>query len=383
MNMKTQQETQIYLSPPHMSIDARNLLIDAFDSNWIAPVGPDLTSFENEFAEYVGSKYAVAVSSGTAAVHLALRVLGIDQTDHVPVSSLTFVAPVNAIRYQGAQPVMIDSDWKTWNMCPKLLDTAIKELSACGNTPKAIVVVDALGQCADFRPIREICSEYGIVIVEDAAEALGATYYGDNAGRLGDIGCFSFNGNKMITTSSGGMLVTDRKEWADEVRHLATQARDDAPHYEHSEVGYNYRMSNLLAAVGRGQLRVLEQRVSRRREIFRWYRDQLSGLPGIEMIPEFPTGESSCWLTCVIIDPEEFGCSREEVRVELAQEKIESRPCWKPMHMQPLFETAARYGGDVSSAIFERGLCLPSGSSMSSLDLQRVLETISRIQKSF
>ncbi|MCD0459871.1 DegT/DnrJ/EryC1/StrS family aminotransferase [Roseiconus lacunae] len=367
---------RIYLSPPHMAAEARANLLRAFDSNWVAPVGPDLDAFEREFAEYVGSQYAVAVSSGTAALHLALRLAGVGPGDFVPVSTLTFVAPANAIRYTGATPIFVDSEWESWNMDPAKLRQTLEFLRQTHRTAKAVVAVDAFGQCADYAPIRQVCEEYDVTLIEDAAESLGATYRDRNAGSLGDIGCFSFNGNKMITTSGGGMLVTDQQNWAEKARFWSTQARDPAPHYEHSETGHNYRLSNLLAAVGRGQLKALKSRVERRREIYAWYREHLGGLPGLQFIPEAAFGQSSCWLTCVLIDPELFGVTNEQVRLALEDQNIESRPCWKPMHWQPLFADCEATGGKVSEKIFERGLCLPSGSQMTPHDLQRVAQVI-------
>ncbi|WP_436715429.1 aminotransferase class I/II-fold pyridoxal phosphate-dependent enzyme [Roseiconus lacunae] len=367
---------RIYLSPPHMAAEARANLLRAFDSNWVAPVGPDLDAFEREFAESVGSQYAVAVSSGTAALHLALRLAGVGPGDFVPVSTLTFVAPANAIRYTGATPIFVDSEWESWNMDPAKLRQTLEFLRQTHRTAKAVVAVDAFGQCADYAPIRQVCEEYDVTLIEDAAESLGATYGDRNAGSLGDIGCFSFNGNKMITTSGGGMLVTDQQNWAEKARFWSTQARDPAPHYEHSETGHNYRLSNLLAAVGRGQLKALKSRVKRRREIYAWYREHLGGLPGLQFIPEAAFGQSSCWLTCVLIDPELFGVTNEQVRLALEDQNIESRPCWKPMHWQPLFADCEATGGKVSEKIFERGLCLPSGSQMTPHDLQRVAQVI-------
>ncbi|MDM4014570.1 DegT/DnrJ/EryC1/StrS family aminotransferase [Roseiconus lacunae] len=367
---------RIYLSPPHMAAEARANLLRAFDSNWVAPVGPDLDAFEREFAESVGSQYAVAVSSGTAALHLALRLAGVGPGDFVPVSTLTFVAPANAIRYTGATPIFVDSEWESWNMDPAKLRQTLEFLRQTHRTAKAVVAVDAFGQCADYAPIRQVCEEYDVTLIEDAAESLGATYGDRNAGSLGDIGCFSFNGNKMITTSGGGMLVTDQQNWAEKARFWSTQARDPAPHYEHSETGHNYRLSNLLAAVGRGQLKALKSRVERRREIYAWYREHLGGLPGLQFIPEAAFGQSSCWLTCVLIDPELFGVTNEQVRLALEDQNIESRPCWKPMHWQPLFADCEATGGKVSEKIFERGLCLPSGSQMTPHDLQRVAQVI-------
>jgi pyridoxal phosphate-dependent aminotransferase EpsN len=374
-------QPRIYLSPPHMSQHERGLLLEAFDSNWIAPLGPHVDAFEREFAERIGAPEAVALSCGTAALHLSLLLLGVGPGDKVLTSTLTFAATANAITYVGAEPIFIDSDRPTWNMDPELL---AEELEACarrGRLPKAVIVVDLYGQCANYEPILKACAFYEVPVIEDAAEALGAAYRGRPAGTFGTIGCFSFNGNKIITASGGGMLVTKRKEWADEARHLATQARDPAPHYQHSEIGYNYRMSNLLAAVGRGQLRVLDDRVSRRRANCEFYRQALDDLAGIDFMPEFPGSHATRWLTCITVDPEAFGADREEIRLALERENIESRPVWKPMHLQPVFSGCRVRGGGVSEGIFERGLCLPSGSNLSDEDRMRVVETIRSVGK--
>jgi pyridoxal phosphate-dependent aminotransferase EpsN len=367
---------RIYLSAPHLGEDERKLVADAFDSNWIAPLGPHVDAFERELAERTGVAHAAALSSGTAGLHLALRILGVGRGDEVIASTLTFSATVNPIVYEGATPVFIDATRESWNMDPALL---AEELEACakrGRLPKAVIVVDLYGQCADYDPIQAICAKHGVPIVEDAAEALGATYKGRPAGSFGAMSVFSFNGNKIITTSGGGMLLSSRKEWIDKARFLATQARDPAPHYQHSEIGFNYRLSNLLAAVGRGQLRVLDQRVARRREINALYRKLLGDLPGLEFMPEASYGTANCWLTCLTIDPAKFGSDREAIRVKLEKENIEARPVWKPMHLQPVFSGSRVRGGSVSEALFDRGLCLPSGSSMTDADVGRVVEVV-------
>jgi pyridoxal phosphate-dependent aminotransferase EpsN len=364
---------RIFLSPPHLGIAERELLLDALESNWIAPLGPHVDAFEREFAERLGVSHAVALSSGTAALHLALLVADVQPGDTVLTSTLTFAATANAIRYVGGEPVFIDSDRTSWNMDPQLLATEMGRAAAAGKPPKAAVVVDICGQCADWEPIRDICREHGVCTIEDAAESLGATYYGKPAGTLADIGCFSFNGNKIITTSGGGMLVTENAEWAAAVRHLATQARDPAPHYQHSKIGYNYRLSNLLAAVGRGQLQVLNDRVARRRANFEFYCRELADLPGVELMPEAPSGLATRWLSCVLVDPAVCGVSPNEVCTALAAENIEARPMWKPMHQQPVFAGCRVVGGRVSDEIFRRGLCLPSGSSLTHNDLHRVV----------
>ncbi len=359
-----------------MSPRERELLLAAFDSNWIAPLGPEVDRFEREFAAAVGVGHAAALSSGTAALHLALLLLGVGPGDEVVTSTLTFAATANAIRYCGAAPVFLDSETRTWNMDPALL---AEELDACarrGKLPRAVIVVDIYGQCADYEPILAACRRWDVPVVEDAAEALGAEHRGRAAGRFGVMGCFSFNGNKIITTSGGGMLASDHARLVERARLLASQARDPAPHYEHSLVGYNYRMSNLLAAVGRGQLAVLRQRVRQRRANFEFYRRSLAGLPGIDFMPEGPHGRSTRWLTCVLVDPRRRGATREDVRLSLERENIESRPVWKPMHLQPVFAGCRVRGGAVAEDLFERGLCLPSGSNLSSDELARVVDGI-------
>jgi len=367
---------RIYLSPPHMSPLERELLLDAFDSNWIAPLGPHVEMFEQEFARAVGAPYAVALSSGTAALHLALLLAGVGEGDEVAVSTLTFAATANAVRYVNAMPVFIDSERQTWNLDPQLLEEALRSSERRGRPVKAVIAVDVFGQCAKYGVIEGLCASRRIPLIEDAAEALGATFRGRAAGSFGEMGCFSFNGNKIITTSGGGMFVTSRREFAERARHLATQARDPAPHYEHSEIGYNYRLSNLLAAVGRGQLRVLPERVEQRRRNFEHYRRALGDLPGIEFMPEHPEGRSTRWLTCMTIDPDQFGATRDDVRLALEQENIEARPVWKPMHLQPAFRGSQIWGGSIAAQIFNNGLCLPSGSSLAPDDLARIVEII-------
>jgi len=369
---------RIYLSPPHMGPAERDLLLDAFDSNWIAPHGPHVDAFEREFCETVGMPYAAALSSGTAALHLTLLMLNVGPGDEVIVSTFTFAATANAVEYLGAAPVFIDSDRETWNMAPGLLEEELAMCSRRGKLPKAVVVVDLYGQCADYDRILAVCGRYGVPVVEDAAEALGATYKGKPAGSFGAAAAFSFNGNKIITTSGGGMFVSEDRSLVERVRYLATQARDPAPHYQHSEIGYNYRMSNLLAAVGRGQLRILRDRVSRKRDIFHFYEHVLSGLPGISFMPIAEFGEPNYWLTCILVDPVRFGATREDIRLALEKENIESRPLWKPMHLQPVFKDCKVRGGDISREIFDKGLCLPSGSSMTESDLKRIVGIVLR-----
>ena len=372
--------SRIYLSPPHMGDQERALLVDAFDSNWIAPLGPHVDAFERELALRVGASHAAALSSGTGALHLALDILGVGAGDEVLVSTLTFSATVNPITYVGARPVFIDCDRSTWNLDPNLL---AEELQACakrGKLPKAVISVDLYGQCADYDPIMKACAQYEIPLIEDAAEALGSTYKGRPAGSFGALGVFSFNGNKIITTSGGGMLVSERKDFIDRARFLSTQARDPAPHYEHSHIGYNYRLSNLLAAVGRGQLRVLDQRIEQRRANNAFYREALH-IPGIEFMPEASYGRSNCWLTCLTVDPKAFGATREDIRTHLDRLDIESRPVWKPMHLQPVFKGCRARGGDVSRDLFERGLCLPSGSSLTTPERDRVAAEVKAVRR--
>ena len=359
-----------------MSADDLELVKDAFASNWIAPVGPHVDAFEKEFAELVGVDHAAALSSGTAALHLALILVGVQPGDEVLCSSLTFSASANPIRYEGARPVFIDAARSTWNMDHDLLREELHDCAARGRLPKAVIAVDLYGQSADYDPILEACAEYGVPVIEDAAEALGATYKDKVVGGFGKLGVFSFNGNKIITTSAGGMLVSQDESLIKRARFLATQARDPAPHYQHSAVGYNYRMSNLLAAIGRGQLRVLSDRVRARRRNFAYYKESLGDLPGLELMPEAPYGISTHWLTCITIDPDEFGATREDVRLALEGADIEARPVWKPLHMQPVFAECRVRGGTIAEDIFARGLCLPSGSNLTEQDLSRIVEIV-------
>jgi dTDP-4-amino-4,6-dideoxygalactose transaminase len=367
---------RIFLSPPHLGGLERRFVNDAFASNWIAPQGPHVDAFEEEFAELVGIPYAVALSSGTAALHLGLMLAGVGAGDEVIVSDLTFSASVNPVLYLRAHPVFVDSERTSWNMDPDLLASFLRRRAAAGRVPRALVLVHLYGQSADILPILELCERYGVALVEDAAEAVGSIYQDQAPGTFGMVGAYSFNGNKIITTSGGGMLVSRDRRVIDQARKLATQARESAPHYEHTEIGYNYRMSNLLAAVGRGQLRVLDDRIARRRSNFDYYSRALGGLPGIEMMPEAPWGRHTRWLTCLTIDPAAFGASREAVRLELEDRNIEARPVWKPMHMQPVFTSYECVGGEVSSSLFERGLCLPSGTALTAADLDRVVEGV-------
>ena len=376
-NLKLKRlKKRIYLSPPCMGSEERKLLLKAFDSNWIAPLGPYVDAFEREFAKKVNVPYTVALSSGTAGIHLALRLIGCSQGDEVLVSTFTFAATANAITYLGAVPVFIDSDIKTWNMDPNLLADELNSCKKKGKLPSAVIVVDLYGQCADFDPIIEVCSKYGIPVIEDAAEALGATYKRQSAGSLGMLGIFSFNGNKIITTSGGGMLVSNRKELIEKVRFWATQARDPAPHYQHSEIGYNYRLSNLLAAIGLGQLKVLDKYIKKRRRNNELYRKLLADIKGIKFMPVASYGIPNYWLTCITIDENKFGAGREDIRLCLESLNIESRPLWKPMHLQPIFSNCRIRDGKISATLFEKGLCLPSGSNLSEEEVILITDII-------
>lgn len=371
----------IYLSPPHMGGQELELVKEAFDSNWIAPLGPHVDAFEHEFAAATGARHAAALSSGTAALHLALRLLGIGPGDEVLCPTLTFSASANPILYEGAQPVFIDSEPRSWNLDPALLVEELEASAARGKLPRAVITVDLYGQCADYDGILDACRRYGVPVIEDAAEALGATNGKTQAGLLGRIGVFSFNGNKIITSSGGGMLVSAEADLVERARFLATQARDPAPHYEHSSLGFNYRMSNVLAAIGRGQLRVLPERIAARRRNFEFYRDTLGTLPGLRMMPIAPWGEPNHWLSCITINPREFGANRETVRLALQSEGIESRPVWKPLHLQPIFSKCRMRGGRVAEELFRDGLCLPSGSSLTDEDRARVCECVARCSR--
>ncbi|WP_250037160.1 aminotransferase class I/II-fold pyridoxal phosphate-dependent enzyme [Paractinoplanes maris] len=369
-------DTRIWLSPPDVGELERKLLLEAFDSNWVAPVGPDLDAFEAQMAEIVGVRHAVALSSGTAALHLALVAAGVRRGDTVLVPSFTFAATANAVMYLGARPVFLDSTAESWNVDPALVTEELKRRCAKGRPPRAVIAVDMYGQCADYEPLIDACDRYGVALIEDAAEALGATYRGRPAGSFGLAGVLSFNGNKIITTGGGGMLVTDDDGIARRARHLATQAREPFPHYEHRSVGYNYRLSNLLAAVGRGQLQRLHSMIAARRETGRHYRAALGDLPGVTFMPVAAYGEANSWLTCLLIDAEQFGASRDRILERLAAQDIEARPTWKPMHLQPVFRDCVMRGGEVCADLFRRGLCLPSGSALTDHDRDRVVAAV-------
>jgi pyridoxal phosphate-dependent aminotransferase EpsN len=344
----------------------------AFSSNWIAPIGPHVDAFEKEFCSITGAKHAAAVSSGTAALHLAMILSGVGRGDEVACSSFTFAGSAFPILYQGATPVFIDSEEQSWNMDPQLFEDAIKSRRKKGKKIKAAIVVHLYGQSANLGPIIDICRRYDITLIEDAAESLGATYKGKCTGTISPIGIFSFNGNKIATTSGGGMLVSHDKTIVEKARFFATQARDPAPHYEHSHIGYNYRMSNICAAIGRGQLAVLHKRIEKKRRIFDWYCKALSGVPGVEFMPEADYGISNRWLTCLTIDPKKAGFTSEHIRLALERENIESRPLWKPMHLQPVFKRFPSFTNGVSKKLFETGLCLPSGTAMGTKDFERI-----------
>lgn len=367
---------RIYLSPPHMSGKELEQVQQAFADNWIAPVGPHLNQFEAQFCKYTGAKYAVALSSGTAAIHLSLVALGIQPDDEVMVSTLTFAGSVFPINYVGAKPIFIDSEPKSWNLDPNLLDDFLKQRAEKNNLPKALIPVHLYGQSTDMDAIMGICNRYDVIVIEDAAEALGSRYKEQHPGTIGKVGIFSFNGNKIITTSGGGILVSDDKALVDHVRKLSTQAKEPVVHYEHTEIGYNYRMSNIVAAIGCGQLTVIEERVERKREIYDFYREHLKDLPGISFVDEMGYGRHTRWLSVMLIDGNETGVNNEKIRLELEKHNIESRPVWKPMHLQPVFEKYEAMGGYVAESLFKRGLCLPSGTALTHEDLKRIVAII-------
>lgn len=372
---------RVYLSSPHLGTEEQKFVQEAFDTNWVAPLGPHVDAFEKELAARVQVPYAAALSSGTAALHLGLLLLGVKPGDEVIVSSLTFAASANPVTYVGATPVFVDSETATWNMDPTRLEEALADAKKRGKRVGAVVSVDLYGQCADNEAIERICAAHDVPLFEDAAEALGATWKGRPAGSFGRCAAFSFNGNKIITTSGGGMLVSQDKELIDRARFLSTQARDPAPHYEHSTIGYNYRLSNVLAGIGRGQLRVLDQRIAARRAHRAFYEKALGELNGIGFMPLSPHGEWNGWLTVITVDPTRFGASREDLRQALEKENIESRPLWKPMHLQPVFKGSRMFGGAVAERAFEFGLCLPSGSNMTKGDRDRAVSIIRSLAK--
>jgi dTDP-4-amino-4,6-dideoxygalactose transaminase len=373
---------RIYLSPPHLTGRESELVGEAIASNWIAPLGPHVDAFERELALVADADNAVALSSGTAALHLALVVLGIGAGDEVACSSFTFAASANAIAYTGAMPFFVDADEGTWTMDADLLDRALEERRAAGARVRAVLAVDLYGQCCDYDALAEVCVRHEVILIQDAAESLGATYRRRPAGAQGALAAFSFNGNKIVTTSGGGMLVSANRDWIEHARKLSTQAREPVAHYEHVEVGFNYRMSNLLAALGRAQLESLAERVATRRRIRDRYRELLGDAAGISFMPEASYGKGNAWLTCVLVDPVAFGADREEIRLALEAVDIESRPLWKPMHLQPIYASHRTFGGDVSTRLFERGLCLPSGSALTDEQQDRVVAGVLALRNS-
>ncbi|MFQ6178951.1 aminotransferase class I/II-fold pyridoxal phosphate-dependent enzyme [Bacillus paranthracis] len=374
---------KIYLSPPHMSGNELKYINEAFEQNWIAPLGPNVDIFEEQIAKYIGVKSAAAVSAGTAAIHLALQILGVGRGDSVFCSSLTFAASANPIIYQGAEPVFIDSELDTWNMSPAALETAFKDAETIGKLPKAVIVVHLFGQSAKMDEIMSICNKYNVPVIEDSAESLGTTYKGKQTGSFGEFGIFSFNGNKIITTSGGGMLVSNDEIAIQKARFLSTQARDPAVHYEHSHIGFNYRMSNIIAGIGRAQLEVINDRVKARRDIFSRYKEALGEIPGITFMPEFKDAVPNRWLSACLIDEEVIGITYLDIIEALTAENIEARPIWKPLHKQPVFEGTKYYTHsqteNISEKLFSQGLCLPSGSSMTKEEQKKVIEVIQSV----
>lgn len=380
-----QEPSKIWLSSPHMGSNEIKFVQEAFATNWIAPLGPHVDGFEKDLEDFTGAKHAAALSSGTASIHLALVILGIKPGDLVLCQSMTFSASANPISYLGAKPVFVDSEEDTWNMCPQALEEAILacesgKVSGKAQKPAAIIPVHLYGMPAKMDAIMELAKKYEIPVIEDAAEALGSTWQGKACGTFGDMGVLSFNGNKIITTSGGGALLSDTEWMIKKARFLATQARDQAPHYQHSQIGYNYRMSNVLAGIGRGQMEVLKERVSLRRRNYEYYKNALRDISGISFLEEPKGFFSNRWLTCMLVNPEKTnGISRETIRLYLAEDNIESRPLWKPMHLQPVFKNASYFGSYVAQNLFEKGLCLPSGSNLSEGDLIRVVKKIKEL----
>ena len=372
------ENKKIWLSPPHMGGRERELVKEAFDANWIAPVGPHISNFEQELSKLSQNFNIAALSSGTAAIHLALILAGVQKNDNVICSSFTFSASVNPIKYLGANPIFIDSDKESWNMCPELLTKAIKDGIKNNKKPKAIILVHLYGMPAKLDEIIAVANSFEIPLIEDAAEALGSKYKNQQLGTFADFGIYSFNGNKIITTSGGGALVCKNKKLIEKAKFLATQARDVAVHYEHSEVGYNYRMSNVCAAIGVGQLEVLTKRVTRKREIFNFYKNELSMIKEITFLEELEPSFSNYWLTTILLDKNST-IDREQLRLHLEKDNIESRPLWKPMHLQPVFKDCKSYVNGVSEDLFNRGLCLPSGTAMTTEDLKRIVKKVKEL----
>ena len=367
---------KIWLASPNMGGQEINFVNEAFSSNWVSPVGPNIDGFENDICNYTKIKHATALSSGTAAIHLALKILGVQQGDDILCSSFTFSASANPIVYEKATPVFIDSESETWNLDPDLLEKAILERKRLGKNMKALILVHLYGIPAKLDQILPICSKHNIAIIEDAAEALGSTYRNRALGSFGDIGIFSFNGNKIITTSGGGMMVSSNALYTDKARFLSTQSRDPAPHYQHSEIGYNYRMSNVCAGIGRGQMLVLDERIRQKRKIHAFYSEIFGNQPGIKLLGEPQNSFSNAWLSCVTIDPIKTNFSNEDLRLEFEKNNIESRPLWKPMHLQPVFAKYPSFTSGVAESIFNTGLCLPSDTNMDDADLKSIKMTI-------
>ena len=366
------ENERIYLSSPHMGGKEIQYIKEAFDTNWISPVGPHIDRFEKDIQDYAKVNHAVALSSGTAAIHLALIMLGVKQGDEVLCSSFTYIGSCNPIMYLKAIPIFIDSEWDSWNLDPDILEEAIKDRIKKGKRPKALILVHLYGMPAKLNKIMSIAHRYGVPVIEDAAEALGSSYEGKQLGTFGEIGIYSFNGNKIITTSGGGVLVSNKKKYIEGAKFLSTQARNPAPHYEHSEIGYNYRMSNICAAIGIGQLEVLDSHIACRRNIYIHYKKNLERL-GYSFVEEKSYVFSNRWLTTALIDPEITGRNREDIRMHLEKVNIESRPLWKPMHLQPIFKNAIFYNASVCNKLFESGLCLPSGSNLSNDQLNSII----------
>ena len=372
---------RIYLSVPHMGGREETYVAEAFASNWLSSVGPNLDAFERDFSNLVNGQACVALASGTAALHLGMRLLGVGPGDEVLCPTLTFVASVNAVTYLGAKPIFVDSDRASWNLDPELLAEALEDRARHGKLPRAVMVVHLYGQSADLDPILATCARHGVAVIEDAAEALGTLYKGRQVGTFTPVSGFSFNGNKIITTTGGGMLSAADPAWVAKARFWSQQARDPGIAYEHTEVGYNYRMSNVLAGIGRGQLEVLAERVASRRRVAFRYRDAFADLDGIELMPQASYGLHTNWLSCFLLDEAAFGDSRDRIIHTLAEQNIEARPVWKPMHLQPLFRDVRSYGGRVAEDVFRRGLCLPSSSSLTDSEQDRVIDVVRRASR--
>ncbi len=370
---------RIYLSSPHMGGAEQNYINEAFDTNWVAPLGPNVNNFEKDIREYTGAKASTALVSGTSAIHLALKCLGVEQGDVVFCSTLTFSASANPIIYQGAEPVFIDSEYESWNMCPIALQKAFDDAEKCNRMPKAVIVVNLYGQSADYDKLKSICDKYNVPIIEDAAESLGATYKGKQTGTIGDIGIYSFNGNKIITTSGGGMMVSNNEEYTKKALFWATQSREAERHYEHKELGFNYRMSNIVAGIGRGQMKVLDDRISKKKEIYETYKDGFKDIDEIEMMNICGFGEPNYWLSVATIK-ENSRVKPIDIMIALENENIESRPVWKPMHMQPFFGKYKFFSklerSDISSDLFARGICLPSDTKMDMTCMKKIIKII-------